>query len=36
MEGQRPAPMDVDHETQIVLGEAWVAVLDGEIVGSAA
>jgi ribosomal protein S18 acetylase RimI-like enzyme len=33
MGGQRPAPMDADYEELIASAEAWVAELEGQVVG---
>jgi ribosomal protein S18 acetylase RimI-like enzyme len=31
--GRRPAPMDVDYETELREREGWVAVVEGRVVG---
>ncbi len=33
MGGQRPAPMDLDYATVVVTDEAWVAEVDGVVIG---
>jgi ribosomal protein S18 acetylase RimI-like enzyme len=33
MDGRRPAPMDADYATLIATGEAWVAEVEGKVIG---